>query len=131
MSVIDKDQKPTIHRFIDRIIGSREQRNRRKFESSLEKWNKETNNLSCNVYDNSNFKKIVGMGKDAVPLIYKVLLEEKKKNRATPLVYALDKIYPGVMTYNGFVTLKAACDQWTKTLEENGISIPKETEKIL
>lgn len=131
MSVLEKKEKPTITRIIDRISKLREIRNRRKFERSLKQWNKETNNLSYSVYDNANFKRIVGMGKDAVPLIYKVLLEEKEKNRATPLVYALDRIFPGAMQYNGFVTLKTACDQWTQTLEKTGIvSIPKQTEKM-
>ena len=91
---------------------------REKFQRNYDKWNQETKMLSSNIFDNSHFRNIVNMGKDAVPYIYKVLLEEKENNRATPLVYALDIIFPGVMRYNGFVPLKEVCDQWILVLEK-------------
>ena len=88
---------------------------REKFQRNYDKWNQETNMLSSNVFDNSHFRNIVNMGKDAVPMIY----DELKKGE-TPLVYALDMIFPGTMQYNGFVTLKEACDQWSSTLRKTG-----------
>lgn len=81
------------------------------FFQNLKYWNQETQFSSVNVLNNTHFIEIVEMGLDAVPFI----LEELKKG-TTPLVYALDRIFPGVVNYNGFVTLKAACDKWRSIL---------------
>ena len=51
------------------------------------------------------------MGVNAVPYI----VEELEKG-PSPLVYALDMIFPGVMKYEGFVSLKEACDKWLSIL---------------
>lgn len=85
------------------------------FNQNLSYWNKETNMLSLNNYDNGYFKTIVEMGKDAVPMIY-----DELKHGPTPLVHALDLIFPGVVEYNGFVSLKDACDTWISILKQTG-----------
>lgn len=82
------------------------------FNQNLSYWNKETNMLSLNNYDNGYFKTIVEMGKDAVPMIF-----DELKQGPTPLVHALDLIFPGVVEYNGFVSLKDACDIWISILK--------------
>lgn len=86
------------------------------FSQNLAYWNKETNVLSVNNFDNGYFKSIVEMGKEAVPMIY----EELKKG-PTPLVHALDLIFPGVVEYNGFVSLKESCDTWISILKKTGM----------
>ena len=52
------------------------------------------------------------MGTEAVPYI----IEEMKKG-PTPLVHALDLIFPGVVEYDGYVSLKDACDTWLSILQ--------------
>ena len=96
-------------------ISTSESERRLVFNQNLAYWNKETNILSINNFDNGYFKSIVEMGRDAVPLIY----EELGKG-PTPLVHALDLIYPGVVEYNGFVSLKDACDTWISILKKTG-----------
>lgn len=83
------------------------------FVQNFKYWNQETAFLSTNNVDNSYFQGIVNMGVDAVPFI----LEELKKG-STPLVRALDRIFPGVMKYEGFVSLKDACEKWKAILLE-------------
>lgn len=83
------------------------------FSQNYKYWNKETGFLSTNNLDNSYFRQIVEMGEDAVPFI----VEELKKG-PTPLVHALDLIFPDVISYEGFVSLKDACDQWLSILQE-------------
>lgn len=83
------------------------------FTQNYKYWNQATALLSTNNIDNSYFESIVNMGVDAVPFI----LEELKKG-PTPLVHALDKIFPGVMEYEGFVSLKDACERWKEILEQ-------------
>ena len=85
------------------------------FSQNLAYWNKDTNVLSVNNFDNGYFKSIVEMGKEAVPMIY----EELKKG-PTPLVHALDLIFPGVIEYDGFVSLKDSCDTWISILKKTG-----------
>lgn len=75
-------------------------------------WNKATEFSSSNNFDNSYFKEIVKMGVDAVPYI----IEEMEKG-PTPLVHALDIIFPGCVEYDGFVTLKDACSTWLSILK--------------
>lgn len=82
------------------------------FAQNFKYWNDETSFLSANNYDNSHFREIVDMGIDAVPFI----VEELKKG-PTQLVHALDLIFPGVIKYNGFVSLKDACDKWLSILQ--------------
>lgn len=96
-------------------INTKEEDHRLVFSQNLSYWNKETNILSVNNFNNGYFKSIVDMGKDAVPMIY----EELKKG-PTPLVHALDLIFPGVVEYNGFVSLKVACDTWISILKKTG-----------
>lgn len=82
------------------------------FSQNLKYWNKETCFLSTNNFDNSYFKEIVNMGSDAVPFI----VEELEKG-PSPLVHALDMIFPNVVKYEGFVSLKEACDTWLSILK--------------
>lgn len=82
-----------------------------KFESNLQYWNNETFFISANNFDNIHFKAIVDMGEAAVPYI----IDELKKG-PTPLVNALDQIYPGRVVYKGFVPLKKVCDIWLQIL---------------
>lgn len=82
------------------------------FFQNLKYWNKETCFVSTNNFDNSYFLEIVNMGVEAVPYI----IEELKKG-PTPLVHALDKIFPNVVKYEGFVSLKDACDKWLSILQ--------------
>lgn len=82
------------------------------FLQNFKYWNQETGFLSTNNLDNAYFKQIVDMGIDAVPFI----LQELKKG-PTPLVHALDMIFPNVVEYEGFVSLKDACDKWLSILQ--------------
>ena len=75
-------------------------------------WNEQVSCLSVNNFENSYFERIVEMGKDAVPFI----LSEMKKE-PTPLVYALDRIFPDTIEYQGFVSLEEACSTWISILE--------------
>lgn len=82
------------------------------FSQNFKYWNQETCFVSTNNFDNSYFMEIVNMGTEAVPFI----VEELKKG-PTPLVYALDKIFPDVIKYEGFISLKDACDKWLSILQ--------------
>jgi len=81
------------------------------FSQNYKYWNEQSSVLSVNNFDNSYFERIVEMGQDAVPFI----LEEMKKG-PTPLVYALDRIFPDTIEYQGFVSLEEACDTWISIL---------------
>lgn len=78
-------------------------------------WNNEKAIDSQNNYDSDYFRGIVNMGQAAVPFIY----EELKKG-PTPLVHALDEIFPNTVKYNGFVPLDKACKVWISILEKIG-----------
>lgn len=93
-------------------INTKEIDNAANFIQNLKYWNQETEFLSTNNLDNSYFKEIVNMGIDAVPYI----VEELKKG-PTQLVHALDLIFPDVVKYEGFVSLKDACDKWLSILQ--------------
>lgn len=93
-------------------ISTKEIDNAAVFSQNFKYWNKETEYLSTNNLDNSYFKEIVNMGIDAVPYI----VEELKKG-PTQLVHALDLIFPDVVKYEGFVSLKDACDKWLSILQ--------------
>ena len=82
------------------------------FSQNYKYWNEQVSCLSVNNFENSYFERIVEMGKDAVPFI----LEEMKKG-PTPLVFALDKIFPDTIEYDGFVSLEEACSTWVSILE--------------
>lgn len=103
-SFVDDEGKP-------QSVDTKETDNSAIFSQNYKYWNQETEFLSTNNLDNSYFQGIVNMGVDAVPFI----LEELKKG-PSPLVHALDQIFPGVMKYDGFVTLKEACDRWLAVL---------------
>ena len=87
------------------------------FKLNNRMWNDEKQFDSFNNYDSGYFDEIVKMGKDAVPYI----LAELEKG-PSPIVHALDLIFPGKVKYNGFVPLKVACETW--------ISIIKKTENF-
>lgn len=82
------------------------------FLQNFKYWNQETGFLSTNNLDNAYFKQIVDMGVAAVPYILKEL-----QKGPTPLVHALDMIFPDVVKYEGFVSLKDACDKWLSILQ--------------
>lgn len=86
------------------------------FGTNLKYWNDATAFQSSNNFDNANFNAIVAMKETAVPFIYKELLKGP-----TPLVHALDLIYPGVVTYHGFVSLEKSCQTWISILKKIGI----------
>ena len=94
-------------------LDTRDTDNNAIFFQNYKYWKKETGMLSTNNLDNSYFEGIVNMGLDAVPFI----LAELEKG-PSPLVHALDKIFPGVMRYDGFVSLKEACDRWIAILKK-------------
>lgn len=85
--------------------------NKQKVLTNYNYWNKESNFLSSNTYDNSDFQKIVEMGEDAVPGILEII-----QDHPDPIVHALDLIYPDYMTYNGYVSLEDVCRTWVITL---------------
>lgn len=85
------------------------------FKQNLFYWNKETNMMSVNNFDNGYFKSLVEMGKDAVPMIYEELLKGP-----SPVVHALDLIFPNVVEYKGFVSLKESCNTWISILKKTG-----------
>ena len=98
-------------------LDTRQEDNRVSFEQNLKYWNNAVAVLSVGNYNNSYFERIVEMGVDAVPFI----MEEMGKG-PTPLVYALDQIFPGVMEYDGYVSLKEACDKWLSILKQTGMN---------
>lgn len=107
LSLIDNDGEV-------RELDTKEADNNAIFFQNYKYWNQETGILSTNNLDNSYFQGIVNMGADAVPFILKEL-----DKGPSPLVHALDRIFPGVMEYEGFVSLKEACDRWKEALRQN------------
>lgn len=85
------------------------------FQLNNQMWNYEKRFDSFNNYDSGYFDEIVKMGKDAVPYI---LSEIEKK--PSPIVHALDLIFPGKVKYNGFVPLKVACEVCISILRKTG-----------
>ncbi len=96
-----------------RELNTKETDNSAIFSQNYKYWNIEVGLMSTNNLDNSYFKSIVNMGLDAVPFILKEL-----EKSPSPLVHALDQIFPGVMKYEGFVSLKEACDRWMAILKQ-------------
>lgn len=74
-------------------------------------WNRNSNFMSSNNYDNADFERIVSMGEDAVPGIFEII-----QDHPDPIVHALDLIYPDYMTYEGYVSLEDVCRTWIITL---------------
>lgn len=85
------------------------------FTQNYRYWTKTSMLDATDNTDNSYYREIVNMGVDAVPFI----LEELEKG-PSQLVYALDDIFPGVMTYDGYVSLEDACKQWISILKATG-----------
>lgn len=79
----------------------------------LKFWEQETSMLSVNNFDNRHFEAIVQRGEDAVPFIYEQLLKGP-----SPLVHALECIYPEKVKYKGFVSLSQARRIWLKILKK-------------
>ena len=96
-------------------IDMQKSENLNNFKLNNQMWNDEKQFDSFNNYDSGYFDEIVKMGKDAVPYI----LAELEKG-PSPIVHALDLIFPGKVKYNGFVPLKIACDTWISILKQIG-----------
>lgn len=94
-----------------KVLESKKIEKKIEFQVNLNIWLGNNSLLANNNYDDSNFKEIVDMKEDAVPLI----LEELHKG-PTPLVHALDLIYPGVVEYEGYIPLEAICSLWEDIL---------------
>ena len=77
------------------------------FNTNFKYWREETRLRSVNNFDNANFDSIVEMGVEAVPYIREVL-----EKGPSPIVHALDLIFPGVVKYNGYTTIEEACNIW-------------------
>ena len=89
----------------------RREMNIRMVRQNYEYWNRSSNFMSSNNYDNADFERIVAMGEDAVPGILEII-----KDHPDPIVYALDLIYPDYMSYEGYVSLEDVCNTWIITL---------------
>ena len=92
---------------------------RDRFNTYYNNWKNETAILSCKQFDNKWFNEIVEMGVDAVPFI-----KEKLEESDDWVVVALDRIFPNVMEYKGYVPLEDVCKTWLITLnlvELNGL----------
>lgn len=98
-------------------IDSRHIDNRATFMQNYRYWNESTRMMSVENFDSPYFNELVRMGKDALPFIYEGLHRGQDD-----LVCVLDKIFPGVMKYDGFVTLKEARKKWLWTLKKIGIA---------
>ena len=84
------------------------------FSADYDLWKQETSLLSVNNFDNKYFNSIVERGEDSVPYIY-----EQLKAGTSHLVYALELIYPGRVTYNRqVISLNRARKIWLKILRE-------------
>lgn len=99
-------------------VNTKETEIRTVFFHNLKYWNNETKFLSANNLDNAYFRNIVDMGYDAVPLILDVI-----KDHPSNIVFALDKIMPGVMEYDdGYISVEDLCNAWISiltTIENN------------
>lgn len=94
-------------------ISSAEIDNAAIFAQNFKYWNQTTFTMSANNLKNSYFHAIVSMGKSAVPFIHNEL-----KKGPSQLVYALDRIFPGVVKYHGFVSLAKASETWLSILNK-------------
>lgn len=90
---------------------SKREMNIRMVRQNYEYWNRNSNFMSSNNYDNADFERIVLMGEDAVPGILEII-----QDHPDPIVHALDLIYPDYMVYEGYVSLEDVCKTWITTL---------------
>ena len=90
------------------------------FNKYYNNWRDETIFLSTRILDNQWYRKIVEMGKDAVPFIKEIL--DKEDNW---IVAALDEIYPNIISYEGYNSLSDVCQMWRVVLNlmENNFKI--------
>lgn len=93
------------------VLKSKREEEKLKFEMNLNIWNYQTSLLANNRFDNDYFQEIVKMKESAVPFI----LRELHKG-PTPLVHALDYIYPDMVKCDGYVPLDALCSLWEDIL---------------
>ena len=82
------------------------------FNTNFKYWREETKLRSVNNFENANFDSIVEMGPDAVPFIREIL-----EKGPSPIVHALDLIFPGVVKYNGYTTIEEACNIWLPLIQ--------------
>lgn len=82
---------------------------REEFNHYYENWYNETIFLSTGITENKWFRKIVEMGKDAVPFIKEIVMEKD-----TWLATALTEILPDAVTIKGYVGIPEFCDFWRK-----------------
>lgn len=83
------------------------------FEKRVIAWKRNTMFMSFaeQIVNEHNFKEIVTMGEDVVPLI----IEEIKKE-PSPLVWSLNIIFGKTISNNPNTTIEQACKLWTKAL---------------
>jgi len=77
------------------------------FETNFKYWSEESRLRSVNNFKSTNFDSIVAMGADALPYIREIL-----EKGPSPIVHALDLIFPDVVKYNGYTTIEEACNIW-------------------
>lgn len=101
----------------DAVIQKASQRdiNIQKVLTNHKYWYRNSNFLSTNNFDDPDFLEIVKMGEDAVPGILQIIREQPD-----PVVYALDRIFPHMMTYKGYIPLEDVCKLWLITLTAIG-----------
>lgn len=89
-----------------------------KFQDLLKSWQSETLFLSSpkEIIENENFKKIVKLGKPAVPYIIEELKEDP-----TYLVWALNFIYDIKVSNNPNTTIPEAAKLWVKLINSGQI----------
>ena len=59
---------------------SRSEMNIQMVKKNYEYWNRSSNVMSTNNYDNGDFETIVAMGEDAVPIILEIIQEHPDPN---------------------------------------------------
>lgn len=101
----------TVSRDNEILPVSKREMNIQMVRKNYEYWNRSSNFMSSNNYDDGDFKRIVAMGEDAVPGIFEII-----NDHPDPIVHALDLIYPEYMSYEGYVSLEDVCNIWIITL---------------
>jgi len=89
--------------------------NKSEFDKLFNSWESETMfcSFSNQITGNANFKKIVSMGKYAVPFI-----QEKLEEKPSLIVWALNEIYEKKISNNKKTTIEEACRLWIKALNK-------------
>lgn len=85
---------------------------RGKFQDELYRWECDTAFSGTQDFENAHFKAIVDMGDKSIPWIHEII-----DNHPDTLVHALDEICPGVMIYEGCMSLNEVCEAWSALLE--------------